>query len=249
MNNLRNYIGDSYIPSFEDILNCRIRTTGIKKEMFFYNQLLITMFDVGGARSERRKWLTICDNINTVIFMVSIAGIAQVIFEDNKTNRLSEALKTFEKTVNHPNLRYKKVVVLFNKMDIFRNQLLTHSLSDCFGDKCKELNVSDLSIIRRKIYDIDIGHFERIINDLFLKRHKKIRTYCKGIGKDIISIIMEYSMDMFVDSAVEKGIKLITKQFKARYKKDDKSLYFHSITATDTNCVKSTLKMILRDTI
>lgn len=40
------------------------------------------MFDVGGQRSERRKWIHVFDNVTAIIFTASLSGYDQVLRED-----------------------------------------------------------------------------------------------------------------------------------------------------------------------
>jgi guanine nucleotide-binding protein subunit alpha len=45
-----------YIPTDQDIIRCRAKTTGIVETVFHIGHLTYRMFDVGGQRSERKKW-------------------------------------------------------------------------------------------------------------------------------------------------------------------------------------------------
>uniref|UniRef100_A0A914LY92 Uncharacterized protein n=1 Tax=Meloidogyne incognita TaxID=6306 RepID=A0A914LY92_MELIC len=47
--------------------------------------IIETIFDVGGQRSERRKWIHIFDDVNAIIFVVAISEYDQKIREDNAT--------------------------------------------------------------------------------------------------------------------------------------------------------------------
>ena len=46
-----------YVPDEDDVLRARSKTTGISETRFNMGQLSIHMFDVGGQRSERKKWI------------------------------------------------------------------------------------------------------------------------------------------------------------------------------------------------
>jgi len=46
---------------------------------------IFSIFDVGGQRSERRKWIHIFDDVNAIIFVVAISEYDQKIREDNAT--------------------------------------------------------------------------------------------------------------------------------------------------------------------
>ena len=56
LNNMKKFVGNDYVPTFDEICRCRIRTLGIKHEEFVFNKVMFRVYDVGGQRSERRKW-------------------------------------------------------------------------------------------------------------------------------------------------------------------------------------------------
>lgn len=45
-----------YVPSFQDVLRCRARTSGIQTVEFTLGRHKFRMLDVGGQRNERKKW-------------------------------------------------------------------------------------------------------------------------------------------------------------------------------------------------
>lgn len=47
------------MPSDQDILRSRVKSTGITETTFAIGDLTYRMLDVGGQRSERKKWLVI----------------------------------------------------------------------------------------------------------------------------------------------------------------------------------------------
>jgi len=47
---------DNYLPSEQDVLRSRVRTTGIVENEFEIDGNVFKMFDVGGQRNERKKW-------------------------------------------------------------------------------------------------------------------------------------------------------------------------------------------------
>lgn len=48
-----------YLPTEQDLLRTRIKTTGITEVLFELKGLTFKVFDVGGQRSERKKWVGI----------------------------------------------------------------------------------------------------------------------------------------------------------------------------------------------
>uniref|UniRef100_A0A8C5JZR2 Uncharacterized protein n=1 Tax=Jaculus jaculus TaxID=51337 RepID=A0A8C5JZR2_JACJA len=56
LNDLERIAQSDYIPTQQDVLRTRVKTTGIVETHFTFKDLHFKMFDVGGQRSERKKW-------------------------------------------------------------------------------------------------------------------------------------------------------------------------------------------------
>jgi guanine nucleotide-binding protein subunit alpha len=82
MEDLDRVFARDYLPSDQDILRTRLRTTGISETIFDLGNLTYRMFDVGGQRSERKKWIHIFDNVQVVLFLAAISGYDQGLLED-----------------------------------------------------------------------------------------------------------------------------------------------------------------------
>ncbi|EPB78420.1 g-protein alpha subunit, partial [Ancylostoma ceylanicum] len=81
-----------YKPTEHDILLSRIKTTGIvevkfqmKNVDFRDSNTFCRVFDVGGQRSERKKWIHCFEDVNAIIFIAAISEYDQVLFEDETT--------------------------------------------------------------------------------------------------------------------------------------------------------------------
>lgn len=71
-----------YCPTDQDILYSRVRTTGISETVFKVGPLTYKIFDVGGTRSERRKWIHCFENAAAVLFVVGLSEYDQMLHED-----------------------------------------------------------------------------------------------------------------------------------------------------------------------
>ena len=94
------------MPNEMDIYQARLRTSGIVEVKYIVDGVVFTMIDVGGQRNERKKWMHCFDNVTAVIFVVAINEYDQVLYEDNKTKRMVEAIKVGLVLVHffHPNM-------------------------------------------------------------------------------------------------------------------------------------------------
>ena len=55
--NVERTVDPNFVPSDDDILRCRVKTTGISETILKVGDLRYRLLDVGGQRTERRKWL------------------------------------------------------------------------------------------------------------------------------------------------------------------------------------------------
>ena len=74
-----------YQPTEQDILRTRVKTTGIVEVHFSFKNLNFKLFDVGGQRSERKKWIHCFEDVTAIIFCVAMSEYDQVLHEDETT--------------------------------------------------------------------------------------------------------------------------------------------------------------------
>lgn len=123
-----------YLPSEQDVLRSRVRTTGIVENDFEIENNLFKMYDVGGQRNERKKWIHCFENVTAVLFVAAISEYDQVLYEDDQTNRMVEALNLFEEICNSRWFRETSMILFLNKRDLFAEKCQKVSLSVCFPD-------------------------------------------------------------------------------------------------------------------
>jgi GTPase SAR1 family protein len=92
------------------------------------------MIDVGGQRNERKKWIHCFEGVTAVLFVVDISAYDRVLYEDEKVNRLIEALNLFENICNSRWFRDTSIILFLNKADLFREKLKEAPLTDLFPD-------------------------------------------------------------------------------------------------------------------
>jgi len=92
------------------------------------------MFDVGGQRSERKKWIHCFEAVTCIIFCVALSEYDQVLLEVSTINRMEESLTLFGSIVNSAWFTRTSIVLFLNKIDIFRKKLLTVPLEKYYPD-------------------------------------------------------------------------------------------------------------------
>lgn len=134
LSNVKRIARPDYLPDLADIVRTRKKTSGIYDFRFQMGGLNIHMFDVGGQRSERKKWIHCFDNVTLIIFCVALSEYDQVLLEENTQNRLEESLTLFESVVNSRWFSRTSVVLFLNKIDIFASKLPYSPLKNHFPD-------------------------------------------------------------------------------------------------------------------
>ena len=81
------------------------------------------MFDVGGQRDERRKWIQCFNDVTAIIFVTACSSYNMVLREDPSQNRLRESLDLFKSIWNNRWLRTISVILFLNKQDLLAEKV------------------------------------------------------------------------------------------------------------------------------
>jgi signal recognition particle receptor subunit beta len=120
-------ITPNFVPSNEDAIHCRKKTTGFWQKDWRTNGVKLMLVDVGGNRKERVKYANTVEDllgIDVLVFVVSASDYDQVCTEDHKVNRMEESLDYFEEYTNNPLFADDvPVFILLNKTDVLQKKL------------------------------------------------------------------------------------------------------------------------------
>ncbi|WVQ99881.1 hypothetical protein IAU59_007024 [Kwoniella sp. CBS 9459] len=112
-----------YVPTSDDILRVRSKTTGITETRFPLNDVVFRLFDVGGQRSERRKWASCFENVTAILFLVSLSDYNSCLIEDRESNGMQEALLLFDSICNSQWFVKTSIILFLNKADILMEKI------------------------------------------------------------------------------------------------------------------------------
>ena len=138
-----------YLPNDQDVLRSRVKTTGITETTFIIGDLTYRMFDVGGQRSERKKWIHCFENVTTILFLVAISEYDQLLFEDETVNRMQEALTLFDSICNSRWFIKTSIILFLNKIDRFKEKLPVSPMKNYFPDYEGTLQKAQSSVALR----------------------------------------------------------------------------------------------------
>nr|XP_061804611.1 guanine nucleotide-binding protein subunit alpha-14-like [Nerophis lumbriciformis] len=122
----------SYVPDLQDILRVRVPTTGIIEYPFDMESVIFRMVDVGGQRSERRKWIHCFEDVTSIMFLVALSEYDQVLVECSNENRMQESRALFKTIISYSWFQSSSIILFLNKTDILQEKIQHSHLADYF---------------------------------------------------------------------------------------------------------------------
>jgi guanine nucleotide-binding protein G(i) subunit alpha len=211
------------MPTVEDALRIRVRTSGVVTESYVIDGVKFDMYDVGGQRSERKKWIHCFDDVTAIIFVAAMSEYDQVLYEDATQNRLLEAVKVFGDICNGPCVApclRARATQPFCTRSMFAETSIILFLNkrDLFQDKIKRVD------LRAPAYTLPDG----------TAVPARFSDYTHGIctcGESNPSIACSCRRQ-------EAAARYISQLFLEARRQATKAVYVHMTCATDTNNVR-----------
>ncbi|WKY15274.1 hypothetical protein Q1695_000619 [Nippostrongylus brasiliensis] len=156
--NVERILASDYLPTSLDIVHMRKATIGVHEFAFEFKKYAIRLIDVGGQRTERRKWIHFFEDVTAVMFVASLSSYDQIMEEDmilvqvvatgirpfqtvvrpmaSKTqtpkNRLQDSIDLFHEIVKNEFLQSCSFILFLNKVDLFKAKLSHSNLANFF---------------------------------------------------------------------------------------------------------------------
>ncbi|KAH7715590.1 guanine nucleotide-binding protein G(q) subunit alpha [Aphelenchoides avenae] len=134
LDSLRRLAAPDYIPTEQDILRVRVPTTGIVEYPFKVTDVIFRIVDVGGQRTERRKWIHCFQDVTSIMFLAALSEYDQTLAECDNENRMEESVALFKVILASSYLNHSSVMLFLNKKDIFAEKIQTSHLADYFPE-------------------------------------------------------------------------------------------------------------------
>ncbi|PBP21447.1 G protein alpha subunit [Diplocarpon rosae] len=189
-------ISKEFIPTDQDVLRARLRTTGITETVFDLGNLQYRMFDVGGQRSERKKWIHCFENVNALMFLAAISGYDQCLAEDKDGNQMQEALMLWESIANSHWFKKSSLILFLNKIDLFRKKVTISPITK-FGFSDFQGDTKDPQQTSKYFMDKFVG----------LNRNPSREVYShftNATDTDLLKVTMASVQDMIIQKNLQK---------------------------------------------
>jgi len=121
--NVERFAHENFQPTADDMFRAKLKTTGISEVVFEVSKIEFTLVDVGGQRSERRKWLHCFDDVTSVIFLAALDEYDMTLEEDLSTNRFEESLRLFSEVTASNFFQPHSWILFLNKYDLFETKI------------------------------------------------------------------------------------------------------------------------------
>ncbi|KAK4176597.1 putative guanine nucleotide-binding protein alpha-2 subunit [Triangularia setosa] len=115
----------NYMPTEQDIfhLSSVVQTLGISDYVFEVSNIQYCVYDVGGTRSERKKWIHAFENVDIILYQAPLGAYDEGLREDESAISMTESLMLFESLVNSKWFDNTAFFVNFTKMDLFEQKV------------------------------------------------------------------------------------------------------------------------------
>ena len=199
------------------------------------------MFDVGGQRGERRKWIQVFDGITAVLFVVACSGFNSRLREDRATYRMNEALKLFEEVWQSRFLRDSGFILFLNKQDLLRDKIANGArMEDYYPEYADyQYNAAEDSSSEDKNLNFEYRRARSFIRDKFLHITQCTDTPCleyhRSESSSAVSSHPGHSVSC--SSSVSSGSHQNHQTSRSKSTKK-RECFWHYTTATDTNCIE-----------
>ncbi|KAI1789170.1 heterotrimeric G protein alpha subunit 4 [Ganoderma leucocontextum] len=124
----------SYVPNEQDIVHARARTIGITETVFTLRDHDMLMVDVGGQKSERRKWIHCFQDVTSILFLVSLSGYDQCLVEDKDANQMQDAMTIWDSICHSQWFKQTSIILFLNKNDLFEKKVHNSDIKNFFPD-------------------------------------------------------------------------------------------------------------------
>lgn len=123
-----------FSPGNDDIVHCRVRTTGMTETVFKISGHMLRFIDVGGQKSERRKWINFFQDVTSILFLVSLSGYDECLIEDRDANQMQDAMQIWDGICNSHWFTKTALILFLNKADLFAAKIKYSPISTFFPD-------------------------------------------------------------------------------------------------------------------
>jgi len=200
--NVIRFASNDFLPTKEDVLMARKKTTAIAEFSFDINNHKFKFVDVGGQRSERKNWLSVFEATNAIIFVCAISEYDLVLQEAPDTPRFSESIRLWKSITAYKIFKQTPFILFLNKSDLFEEKIKTVPLSKYFDNFDEYYNSTDTSklssferswkfLLQQFTQGCTVTYYSHITNSLDTELTKKVfASVQSSIWNEAVTTVM-----------------------------------------------------------
>jgi len=125
MTRLSKYMDDNFVPTNDDMLRARQRTTGAVETSFVIEKFEWKIIDCGGQKPERTKWEAILKEypVNAMIFFAALDEYNMASSEETGKTKMQIAMQSFREILSSENTKKTPLLLFLNKKDLFEKKI------------------------------------------------------------------------------------------------------------------------------
>ena len=181
-----------YRPTHADILHSRIPTTGATQIDFAFRNSRLRMTDVGGNRSEMKKWIHFFDDVDSVLFISALSDYDQWDHDyEVPVNKLSLSLEVFSRICATPQFAKAALLLFLNKLDIFEEKVARRRFADSHKSYSGSQDSDAVKKHIRKLFSNvaeEGGHLERLY-----------AHFTNATDTENVSHVFDASLDLIIE--------------------------------------------------
>jgi len=134
IDNIDRITSPDFVPTNEDILRARQRTTGELTVSFIHEKIAWEFVDVGGQRPERNKWDPIIKAklTDAIIYFISLEEYNVPSSEELNKTKLDISFEVWSELARSELLSKTTIILFLNKLDLFKQKLANEKDSEQF---------------------------------------------------------------------------------------------------------------------
>ncbi|KAI1421202.1 G-protein alpha subunit-domain-containing protein [Xylaria sp. FL1777] len=130
INRLAEQAAHRLAPTDGDLLRTQVTTTGIHQTVLTYRGSQFSVYDCGGERSERKKWIHAFEDVSAVIYPVESTGYGRSMREVEEGDRMLEQFTLVESIANSHWFIKSYFIFVFTKIDLLEEYLRDEGVRD-----------------------------------------------------------------------------------------------------------------------
>ncbi|KAF7830407.1 guanine nucleotide-binding protein alpha-2 subunit isoform X1 [Senna tora] len=259
MENLRRLSDANYVPTKEDVLYARVRTTGVVEIQFSpvgenkKSGEVYRLFDVGGQRNERRKWIHLFEGVTAVIFCAAISeyaivGCSEGVAQENKGHQNSNPVLDWHFGGVVEETGKLRCTFVCSQITILNTRKTMYGYDQTlFEDENKNRMMETKELFE---WVLKQPCFEKTSFMLFLNKFDIFEKKIHKVPLTVCEWFKDYQSDSTGKEEIENAYEFVKKKFEEIYFQStapdrvDRVFKIYRTTALDQKVVKKTFKLV-----